>query len=384
MASKPSGAEEGYLRTGLGEALLNQGRFSEAAKELKRAYSIIDKTQPATSDLRARVLDDMAWISQTQNDRSSAIAYCKQALAALQGVPNADPAHLLEMYEHLGSLTREEGLYQQAANYYRQALALAIKAQGESSLQVADYKERLAMMLRNLGDANQARNLYAQALQVKSASAALFQQYAPHIYTQTVVYRYNNGVPNCSMQGGRGTSQEVISVDGVTIGASLAAPSKDLGKNACVSVSILNDSQTPIQLMPKPPIMIALAPKVVIGHLVDSAALANQVQKKGEKSAKWVRFWGADSTQPVTTTFIGNPGVWGYPPVTSYNGIAPMVNRSGNMTTVTTQVPDYLASMRALQKAANIEDRSRNQANAIRSNSLTATTVGAGRSTSGT
>jgi hypothetical protein len=60
-----------------------------------------------------------------------------------------------------------------------------------------------------------------------------------------------------------------------------------------------------------------------------------------------------------------------------------MVTRSGNMTTVTSQVPDYAAQARALQKAANIQAQSQAQANAIRDSMLSATTVEAGGATRG-
>ncbi len=116
LSNKDGGAQEGYNRTCLGESLLWQGRFSEAGKELKKAFSLIDKSQPAISDLRARVLDDQAWLAESKQDNSSAIANCRAGLAALKGVPNVPTEHICGLLEHLGSLLKDAGLYAEASH----------------------------------------------------------------------------------------------------------------------------------------------------------------------------------------------------------------------------------------------------------------------------
>jgi hypothetical protein len=72
-----------------------------------------------------------------------------------------------------------------------------------------------------------------------------------------------------------------------------------------------------------------------------------------------------------------------YPPVVSYGGTYPFVSRSGNMTMVTTQVPDYAAQQRALEKARNIEQNGQAYASDIRSQSLGPCTLGPGEKVSG-
>ena len=384
LASKSDAAQEGYLRTCLGESLLWQGRFSEAGKELKKGCSLINKTQSPLSDLRARVYDDLAWLDETRNDWASGIADSKIALSALRELPNADPVHLCEILEHLGSLSKEAGKFIDAADYYQQALDLRTKTFGPQNIQVADDQELLAAMLRKTGKSDQAKSLYAQAMQIKCSSQAAFVPYTPHIYSETVVYRFYQGVPNCSLVDERGVRSEAININGLTVCTSLSPPTKELGKNGCVLMTVVNETSAPVSLLPKAPVMIVLAPKVVLSHIVDASALANKVEKKGNKSAKWVRFWGADATTPVTTTFIGHPGVWGYSPIVSYNNMPPMISRSGNMTTMTTQVPDYAAQARALQKAANLEQKAQQEANSIRESSLGGTTVPPGGTVSGT
>jgi tetratricopeptide (TPR) repeat protein len=384
LAQKPYGAQEGYLRTCLGESLLFQGRFSEAAKELKKANAIIDKMQPEFSDLRARVLDDTSWLKQAQNNSAGAIQYAKQALTVMQGVTNPVPTHQTELYLRLGILSQEAGRYDEAAKYIQQALNITTKALGDDDPQTADLKERLSGVLRLSGNSAEANKLYTEALKVKWRLTAIFDKYSPHSYTQTVTYRYYPGVTNCAVVQHPAPNTESISINGVTVFAALITTGKDLGKNTCrVDISLVNDTNRQVQLLPRSPELVALAPKVAIGHIINPTTLANKVEAKGNKSAKWVRFWGADATQTVNSTFIGNPGVWGYPPVTSYNGTIPIVTRSGNMTTVQTQVPDYMAQAQALQKAATIEAASREKANAIRSSMISQQLVTGGGNAAG-
>jgi len=383
LSKKAGGAEDGYYHAGLGESLLWQGRVSEAAKEFKQAYKIVEKTEPAASDLRARVLDDLGWLSEAQNDPAGAMANAKLALAALKPVANADPSHLSYILEHLGYLKRQAGQYSDGSDYYHQALAINAKAFGPQSLQAADDNEQLAALAWRLGNKPEGDALFNQAMQVKWNSPALFTQYTPHLYSQTVTYHYDAAAPTCRMISQNGRSHETISINGVTVSAAIDAPNKDL-KCTCVSLSIINGSQNQIQFLPKAPLLIVNAPKMVISHLIDPNTLAQKVESKGEKSAKWVRFWGQDATTPVTTTFIGHPGVWGYPPIVGYNNTAPIINRNGNMTTVTTQVPDYAAQARAMEKAANLEGAAREKAQTIRSSNLSPTTLTPGNNVSGT
>jgi len=384
LSKKLGAAQEGYIRTGLGESLLWQGRFNEAGKELKRAYSLVDKTQPQASDLRARVLDAQSWLDETRKDRSSAIANCKAALDCLNNVKDADPPHRSAVLEHLGYLMRESGQYLEAARYYGEALEIKGKTYGADSLQAADVLEQVSMMLRRLGKNDEAAKQYMVALQIKSRSPALFTAFSPHVYSDTVTYRFCPGTPNCALTSQNGETRQAVNIGGLTVGVSMVPATKELAKSTRVNVTVLNQSPYPVQLLSKPPVLTVMEPKVALSHLVDPTALADKIEKKGDKSAKWVRFWGADSTMPVTTTFIGHPGVWGYTPVTTYNNIPPAVTTSGNVTTVTTRVPDYVAQMRALQKAADIQERSREQASTIRESSLGATTIQPGGTTSGT
>lgn len=85
----------------------------------------------------------------------------------------------------------------------------------------------------------------------------------------------------------------------------------------------------------------------------------------------------------MTSTMIGNGGFWGYQPIYCYGGAMPYISRNGNMTTMMTQVPDYAAQARALQKAADVTDKSQQTAFNIRSSSLGATTIAPGQTIEG-
>jgi hypothetical protein len=79
---------------------------------------------------------------------------------------------------------------------------------------------------------------------------------------------------------------------------------------------------------------------------------------------------------------IDNGGYYGLPPVYSY-GAAPIVNRSGNMTTITTQAPDYATQAEALMRAAGVSNKAQKAAQQIREQSLGATTLVPGQEISG-
>lgn len=380
LSAKPKGLQEAYLRIGLGESLLWLGRFSEASKELKRAYSLMNKDK-TSGELQPRVLDDLSWLSEAQSDKDGAISYGKEALTAMQALPNPDPVHTCEILDHLGVLTTEKGLYQEAAKYY--GLALDIP-KAHRVLQSADEMEALGMLMCKSGHCDKGKELYTQGLQTKISAHAATSAYAPHPYSDTVTYRYFSEAPNCGLKYDKDCAIETITAEGVTVAASINPYAKDLQKMSAVWVGLSNDSPNAVQLLPKPPSLIVLAPKVVICHLVDVNAAAEKIQKKGESKAKWVRFWGKDATQPVTTTFIGNPGVWGYPPITTYNYQQPFISRSGNMTTMTTQVPDYAAQARAMEKAAMLEQQARTKAGELLESALNPATVAPGQNTSGT
>jgi hypothetical protein len=163
----------------------------------------------------------------------------------------------------------------------------------------------------------------------------------------------------------------------------MSSDATDLVKSGRVDLSIKNDSNSTIQLLPRPAIFYTLLPKTRLARQLDPSELASKIEKKGEKKAKWIRFMGANATQTVSSTMIGNGGFYGFPPVYSSNGTFPIVNRSGDMTTVTTQVPDYAAQERALAKAAAVADQARSSAEEVRREAIGPTSIAPSDSVNG-
>jgi hypothetical protein len=153
------------------------------------------------------------------------------------------------------------------------------------------------------------------------------------------------------------------------------------GKIVRINIGITNTCDKTLEFMGKKPEFIAMTPKAVVATMIEPLKLADSVEKKADGKAKWVRFWGENATQTMSSTYMNmNQPVYGYgygsgfggfyPPVMSYGGTIPTVMRNGNMTTVMTQVPDYAAQARAMEKARNIEAEGKAYAEEIRSQSL--------------
>jgi tetratricopeptide (TPR) repeat protein len=380
-ASKKS-ASEAYLRCGLGEALLGQGDFTGSAKELKKALAIANSVTVGGDDLKARVLDDLSWIWQSQNKLDKAIEACQQSLDIRRANAAKAPEALFESLMHTGYLCDETLHYDQAAQMYREALAVQSKISGPQSNVVALIEHKLATELYKLGRQDEALKYFNEALSIQMASNALFVPYSPHPEIDTIVYSFADGAPNCFRKSQSGQSMQATSANGVTVAAAIAGRASDFVKSGKVNIIVRNASNAPIQFLSQAPSLIVLAPKLAIIHLLDPSKLASTIEKKGEGKAKWIRFWGQDATMPVTSTFVGNPGFWGAPSVMGYNS-APFVTRNGNITNVTTQVPDYAAQFRAMQKAQDVTQKAQNAAASIRDNSLVQTTIAPNQTVNG-
>jgi hypothetical protein len=328
------------------------------------------------------VLDDLSWLDEAQNDPIRALSDASLALNALQPLAKENPTQMCDILEHLGYLKRQAGLYSEASDHYRQTAQINATVFGVQSVQASEDNDQLAMLAWRQGNKSQGDALFTQAMQVKWNNPALFSSYTPHYYTQTVTYHFDVSAPNCASVDRSGQRHETIHINGVTVSASIE-PAGNNQKFTTVSLSVVNESQYPIQFLSKAPLLYAYSPKETLCRLLDPDALAQKIENKGEKSAKWVRFWGQDKTTSVTSTFIGRPYGWGYPPVVSCNNNVPFISRNGDFTQVTTQVPDYAGRARALQKAAEIEDTARQKAQTIRRKNIGAAIISPANSISG-
>lgn len=378
---KKEATTEAYLRIGLGESLLWQGSINEAGKEFNKAKSLLKKDGDVK--LKARLLDDLAYFYQAQGKLSDALDAMGDSLAIRQADLVADPGIYVATAVHMVNLLDRNGQLDKALKIALQALQVQEEKYGADSVMAANLNAQLGTIYRRMGHSDLAQKCFDAALQVQLSRNAVNAQYTPHPYWDNVTFRFLEGSRNCLRKFVDGDQLEIVTANGVTVGASIAVKSPSFAKCAQLNIRVRNETEQPIQFLGQPPELVVLTPKIAIVHLVDPTTLADSVEKKGEKKAKWVRFWGQDATQTMTSTMIGNGGYWGYQPIYSSGGGMPFVNRSGNMTMVSTQVPDYAAQARALQKAADISEKSQQTAENIRNSSLGATTIAPGQTIQG-
>ena len=374
---------EGYLRTGYGEALLWLDKVSEAATQFKKARQLIVEKGGGDSARQVRLLDDQSWLAQAQNKLDLSQQFAEDSCKLAKASANISTVALVSSMMHVAYLQDLNMQLEKAAASYSEALAEEVKANGPQTLLGADIKEQLGGVLRRLGKAQEAQKFFVEGLQVRFAAGAPLTQYAPHPYWNDVIFRFHEGAPNCYRKFENGRDLQIITANGVTIAASISSDKSALVKSGRVDISVRNDSDRDVQLLAKSPVFYVLAPKVVLARQLNPSDLATKVEKKGQKKAGWIRFMGENATRSETTTMIGNGGYWGLPPVYSAYGTAPFVSRNGNMTTVTTQVPDYAAQERALAKAAAVAGKARDAADQIRNQSLGATRLDRGQEISG-
>ncbi len=379
--------DRGYLQTGYAEALLNQGRFSEAAKEYKKAESII-KDQKQPDELTARLYDGLSWLNHGLGKLDAAQDYAQKALSTRQSIANPSKPLLVATLTHLGHILEAKGNLTQANQYYQKALGEQDLLAGPGSLTASDLQENIGSVSRRLGDINKAQQCFRAALQIKLARNASLTPFSPHPYWETVTYPFLDGSPNCNKRFEQGVQQEIITANGVTVAVSLKPVEST--KSTQVVVVVQNDSQSEIQFLPIPPSLTVTAPKIYLAPQIDSSKLAAAVEKRGDRKASWVRFWGNQATQTMTTTCIGQPGFFGNMPVYGgygygggYGGYNSWGNRSGNMSFMTTSVPDYAAQQRALQRAEEISSKARQNADSIKVAALGPTSIAAGQTISG-
>ncbi|MBX9693718.1 MAG: hypothetical protein K2Z81_15120, partial [Cyanobacteria bacterium] len=252
--------------------------------------------------------------------------------------------------------------------------------------------ERMGSLLRRLGNSEQSKAEFQEALGIKISTGAVVAAYTPHPYWQNIQYGFYDGAPNCMRRFDQGAEQQMITANGVTVGAALRPQPVESTKTTQVDVIVRNDSGQQIQFLPTPPQLILTTPKFEFVPQVDPVKLAATVAKKGERKASWIRFWGENATTSLTSTYIGNGGGpfwggggwggggwgggWG-------GGGFPYFSRSGNMSTMIQQVPNYAAQARALQRAADVSDNAQRNASSIQRSGLGPTSLPEGQSISG-
>jgi tetratricopeptide (TPR) repeat protein len=377
--------DELALRVVLGETYLNQGNFTDAAKELDKAMKLANKAS-SSDQAYARVLDDMSWVYQTQNKQDLALQMLDQALAAQRKISEGS-AELADILEHAGWVAEQQGQFAKATPYFEEALTIRQK-KDPNSVALANDLEHVWSNSFRLGQSKP--DLYAQALSIKENTQDIFKSFAPHDVSNTVVFSFRQGAPNCALGSQGGLLQQSITANQVTIDAAIAKDQSNFAKSERAYVRINNQSNQPVQILMQRPSFIVLKPKIQFIGQIESTDLASKIEKKGDSKAKWIRFWGSQATQTMTTNVMqsGNmmnsygyfPPTFGYGyPYMPYPGYMPGNRNQSSMTTMMTSVPDYEARARAMEKANAVTAQSAQTASDIRENALGPVTVQPGR-----
>jgi len=381
--------DELALRVVLGETYLNQGNFQDAAKELDKAMKLANKAN-SSDQAYARVLDDLSWVYQTQNKQALALQMLDQALQVQRKI-RANSSDLADILEHAGWVAEQQGQYAKATPYFEEALSIRQK-NDPNSIALANDLEHVWSNSFRLGQSKP--ELYSQALSIKESTRDIFKSFAPHDVSNTVVFSFRQGAPNCALGSSSGLLQQSISANQVTIDAAIAKDQSSFSKSERAFVRINNQSNEPVQILMQRPSFIVLKPKIQFIDQIESSELASKIEKKGESKAKWIRFWGSQATQTMTTNVMqsGNmmntygyfPPTFGYGyPYMPYPGYIPTNRNMNNMTTMVTSVPDYEARARAMEKANAVTAQSQATASDIRENALGPITVQPGRMVEG-
>lgn len=370
-------AQELIARGGLGEALIGQGDFGGAAKQLKSVMGSAPKVL-GDSLAMARIYDAYGWLMLALSKPNDATSYCQMALDMRKKVAPGS-ASVAESYESLGTINELQGLYDPAAADFTEAIKIRQPLGPEQYVMLSNLEERLAMLDVRRGKYPEAQQLFSEALQHKTATGAVSQQFVPHTWMQTVMYRFANGSPYC---GRTASGAEAIqTANGVLVEAAWE-PAKDIGKAAQVKIRITNNSNGPIDVLPRPAIMVVLTPQIKIVSTLDSEQLARTVEKKGERKASLIRFFQGNADTTITSTMYQSPGwqggyrnAWGY--------YQPLYNNKSQTTTMTTFVPDWEARARAEAKAQDAIATAQRTAENIRSQTVVHCTLPPGESMEG-
>jgi len=380
--AKKSKGTEGMVHQGLAEAYIWQSKLSQAASEIKKAYSLVSSAYGKESAQMARVLDGYAYLYFGQGRLDKAIESCRDELTIRAKLP--DLKELAEAQANLAYFLETNGVYVEAAKVYSEALQNVSKSLGANSVPAADIMERLGVVLQKSGNAKDAVQYFNSSLKIKESRQAVYGIYTPKDLLTAVYFRYFDGAPNCLTNTTGGQLQETLTANGVTINATLVSSGTAQVKTTRANVVITNNSGKEISILKPSAFLVVTSPKLMIVPPLNAEHLATKIEKKGESKAKWTRFWGEQATTTATTTYMGSPQ-WGFfQPGYGYGGYGySNRNRNGwnnnnNFSYMTTSMPDYEARARAMAKAQAIQEKTAAAADSVRSNALGPSTIPAG------
>lgn len=376
---------------GLGEADLGIGDFKQSLSELNKALKLVIKEKGVDSIEEASVLDSLAWARQATGANQQALDQSREALAMRTAKLPADSPELADSLEHVGYLYELSKLWDAAQSSYVKAAAIREKT-APGSMSYADVVERIAYVSFMAGKQDVAARYYQQAIALKEAKDEVHRQFSPGALDDRTVFRSLQGSPNCMRGIHDGNPIERITANGMIVESSLSPQKDEFSNSVEARVRFTNQSNAPVQVLGDRSSVLTLRPQIKRLNSIEARDLAAKVEKKGEKKAKLIRFFGENATTTITSTQWGyGPPSFGYlPPV--YGGAPPAVwgrngrnwnNNNWNQQTMTTSVPDYQAREEARRRAAETEAKSAQKAQDLRQNALDNMTIMPGQSVDG-
>jgi eukaryotic-like serine/threonine-protein kinase len=163
------GPDSAAARVGLGHALSDQGRWSEAASELDRAIAACGAmTRPLAACADAL---DLKMVSlQNLGHGKEAAVVGREALALLERSFPDDKARLASVLNNLGICLGNQGSPRDAEAFHRRAVDAARAAYGEHNPLTADVTANLASVLDIEGRYAEAEPLYRRALELQGST----------------------------------------------------------------------------------------------------------------------------------------------------------------------------------------------------------------------
>jgi len=388
------GVAEIALRLSLIESRMWQGKFQTLPKELKTVGALINRTKDVSPNLTARYYDDLSWMTQISGDSTKAEAIARDAIAMWKKDSHPDIAFLCGGLDHLAHLLEDKGAYDESMRVYQEILALQTRQHGARSVACANQLERMAALAYRQGNQADAQKWFSEALSIKEETLSVFKPFAPQKADDAVFFRFLPGAPNVSRETADGVTRERITANNVTVEAALLLKGADLIKNSKAEVRITNGGNWNIKVLPQGADLIVLKPRIVLAKQVQGETLAENIEKKGNSKAKWIRFWGSQATATSTTNVLGSGGGFmpyygmGYMPANfGYGGPMGYGNTwyggGSGMTTMVTSVPDFQARERAYQRAQAVSDQTQRQAADVRESELGPSTLAVGKSVEG-
>lgn len=390
LAARLKGAAKGtiseaYLHVAFFESLLWQGSLSQAQSEAKRVNSLLGKLpeNDQTRDLKLRFWSSWSWLLEQIGQDVKAKAVLQESIDTLQKFKVQDKqAWLLpDALSHLASLDAQAGDYEQAINLLTEALKHAQASSSIDAYNIADLEEALGGVLFKAGKAAEAKPHFDRALALKVKDNSLLIKSSPHEYWLSPVYRYIPGSPWSQSAVVGGLEHLKIDAGAVSVEAYLVKDKSASKRTVRVGLVIENRSNVPVEFLGQKPELFALDPKIAVGEIVNAASLAGNVENKTNKKANSIRSAGQNATRTVTTYYPnmynnngsngrGRQGFW-----------RSLISDSGNIGT--TQVPDFQATERAMQKAQQVEDDGRALAEEIRQTGIGHTDIPPGAKLAG-